>query len=100
LVGAFLVAAGDLDQLKGCSGFKPKHILGGVGGAAIVLVSLVTGAIPRHHRCGRGTDCSPLIVSALLDRLAVLGLDKTQLTAPRVLGIALLVVGTILVPSR
>jgi bacterial/archaeal transporter family-2 protein len=100
LLGALLVAVGDVGELKGLSGFKPEHILGGLGGAAIVLISLVTVRPLGATGVVAVLIAAQLIVSAVLDRLAVLGLDKEYLTAPRVLGIALLVVGTILVTSR
>ena len=48
------------------------------------------------------TVAGQLIVSALLDRAGVLGLDKIGLTTPRLLGMGLLVIGTLLItqPGR
>src|SRR3954471_12178136 len=42
IVGALLVLAGETGQLGGLSGLRPQHLLGGIAGAAIVLVSLIT----------------------------------------------------------
>lgn len=42
IVGVLLVAVGDLSELGGISGFKPEYLLGGISGAAIVAVSLIT----------------------------------------------------------
>jgi bacterial/archaeal transporter family-2 protein len=100
LVGVLFVGIGDIAELKGLSGFKPEHLLGGLGGAAIVLISLVTVRSLGATGVVAVLIAAQLIVSALLDRLAVLGLDKEYLTAPRVIGIALLILGTILVTSR
>jgi bacterial/archaeal transporter family-2 protein len=100
LVGGLLVVGGEIGDLKGITGFKAEHLLGGIGGAAIVVVSLVTVRTLGATGVAAALVAAQLIVSALLDRLGVLGLDRNPLTAPRVLGIALLIVGTILVTSR
>jgi bacterial/archaeal transporter family-2 protein len=100
LVAGILVAAGDTGDLKGITGFKPEHLLGGIGGAAIVVVSLVTVRSLGATGVAAALVGSQLVVAALLDKLGVLGLDKTPLTGARVLGIALLILGTVLVTSR
>jgi Putative inner membrane exporter, YdcZ len=87
-------------DLKGITGFKPEHLLGGIGGAAIVVVSLVTVRSLGATGVAAALVGSQLVVAALLDKLGVLGLDKTPLTGARVLGIALLILGTVLVTSR
>ena len=46
------------------------------------------------------TVCGQLIVSALLDRAGVLGLDQVGLTPLRLLGFAFLMLGTFFVVVR
>jgi transporter family-2 protein len=46
------------------------------------------------------TVAGQLIVSALLDRAGVLGLDRVGLTPTRLLGFGLLLLGTALVTAR
>jgi bacterial/archaeal transporter family-2 protein len=43
------------------------------------------------------TVAGQLTTAMLIDRLGVLGLDKTPITAPRVIGVLLLFAGTVLV---
>jgi transporter family-2 protein len=76
------------------------YLTGGLLGAALVSVSLIT-----VRRLGAGgvvaaTVCSQLVVSALLDRAGVLGLSKVGLTPARLVGFLLLLVGTALVTLR
>jgi transporter family-2 protein len=72
-------------------------ILGGAGGAAIVVVTLVT---VRELGAGGTTAAviaGQLALSVVLDRAGVLGLDERAVTWEKVLGIALLAAGTVLV---
>jgi bacterial/archaeal transporter family-2 protein len=72
-------------------------ILGGIGGAAIVLVTLIT---VRELGAGGATAAviaGQLALSVVLDRAGVLGLDERAITWQKLLGIALLAVGTVLI---
>lgn len=72
-------------------------ILGGVGGAAIVVVTLIT---VRELGAGGATAAviaGQLALSVVLDRAGVLGLDERAITWDKLVGIALLVVGTVLI---
>jgi bacterial/archaeal transporter family-2 protein len=72
-------------------------ILGGVGGAAIVVVTLIT---VRELGAGGTTSAviaGQLALSVVLDRAGVLGLDERAITWEKVLGIALLAAGTVLI---
>lgn len=72
-------------------------LLGGFGSAVIVVVTLIT---VRELGAGGATAAvvaGQLALSVVLDRLGVLGLDERALTWQKVLGIALLAVGTVLV---
>jgi transporter family-2 protein len=100
IVGALLVLAGETGQLGGLSGLRPQHLLGGIAGAAIVLVSLITVRPLGVGGVAAALVATQLIFSALIDRAGALGVRETPLTVPRVLGIALLIAGTVLVTSR
>jgi transporter family-2 protein len=72
-------------------------VFGGVAGVAIVLTSLVT---VRELGAGGVTVAviaGQLTASVVLDRLGVLGLEERAITWDKVLGIALLAAGTVLV---
>ena len=97
LVITFTVAGG----LKGDEGAESPAwyywILGGVGGVAIVVITLIT---VRELGAGGATAAviaGQLALSVVLDRAGVLGLDQRAITWDKLLGIALLVVGTVLI---
>lgn len=100
IVGGLLVLAGETGQLGGLSGLRPQHLLGGIAGAAIVLVSLITVRPLGVGGVAAALVATQLIFSALIDRFGALGVRETPLSAPRVVGIALLIAGTVLVTSR
>jgi bacterial/archaeal transporter family-2 protein len=72
-------------------------VLGGVGGIAIVVTTLVA---VRELGAGGVTVAviaGQLTLSVVLDRLGVLGLEERAVTWDKLLGIALLAAGTVLV---
>lgn len=100
IVAVLLVVFGDPSQLREIGGFRLEHLLGGIAGAAIVAVSLIT---VRELGAGGVTAAlvaMQLIVSAVLDRLGVLGLEKSPLGWQGWLGIVLLLGGTALMTTR
>jgi transporter family-2 protein len=100
IVGGLLLAFGSPSELGGISGFRPVHLLGPIAGAAIVAISLITVRTLGAGGVAAALVSMQLIVAALLDRLGILGLDTIPVTWWRVLGIALLVAGTLLVTAR
>jgi transporter family-2 protein len=100
IIAVLLVASGDARALANLSEFRPEHALGGIAGAAVVYGSLVAVRPLGAGGVAAGLVCSQLIVAALLDRFGLLGLDRTPLTVNHVLGITLLIAGTLLVTSR
>jgi bacterial/archaeal transporter family-2 protein len=100
VMGVLFFASGRAGELGRVPRVPLIYLTGGLFGAALVSVSLVT-----VRRLGAGgvvaaTVCGQLIVSALLDRAGALGLHKVGLTPLRLLGMALLVAGTALVTVR
>jgi bacterial/archaeal transporter family-2 protein len=72
-------------------------ILGGLGGAVIVTVTLIT---VRELGAGGVTAAAiagQLALSVALDRLGVFGLDERAITWDKLVGIALLAAGTLLI---
>jgi transporter family-2 protein len=94
------LVAGELHQVRRIPHVQAIYLSGGLLGAALVSVSLVTVRTLGAGGVVAATVTSQLIVSALLDRFGVLGLERVGLSATRVLGMALLLGGTALVTAR
>jgi transporter family-2 protein len=75
----------------------PYWIFGGVAGVAIVLTSLVTVRVLGAGGLTAAVIAGQLTLSVVLDRLGVLGLEERAVTWDKVLGIALLAAGTVLI---
>src|SRR3954466_2101619 len=101
LVMAILVIAiGEFGHVRRVPHIPLVYLTGGLLGAVLVSVSLVTVRTLGAGGVVAATVTGQLIVSALLDRYGVLGLDRLALTPMRVSGFALLLVGTALVTAR
>jgi bacterial/archaeal transporter family-2 protein len=72
-------------------------VLGGVGGAAIVAATLVAVRELGAGGITAAVIAGQLTASVVLDRLGVLGLPERAVTWEKLLGIALLAAGTVLV---
>lgn len=97
IVGTLLALSGQAGQLVGLAEFRPVHALGGLGGAAIVFGTIIT---VRHLGVAGLTAvlvCGQLVVAALIDRAGAIGVPEVALSPVRVLGVVLLVAGTVLV---
>lgn len=100
IVGVLMVLAGQAGHLQGLSEFKAEHLLGGIAGAAVVLISLITVRSLGVGGVAAVLVSTQLIFSAAIDRLGWLDVDMIGLTTPRLLGVALLIAGTVLITSR
>jgi transporter family-2 protein len=100
LIGALLVVFGEPGQLRGLSGVRPEHGMGALGGAAVVFVTIAAVRPLGAAGVAAALVATQLSVSALIDRFGVLGVDRVALSPTRLLGVVLLVVGTVLVTSR
>jgi transporter family-2 protein len=101
IVGTIMVAAGQAGQLGAIRGdLRPEYLLGGVAGVAVVLMSLIGVRTLGVGGVAAALVATQLIFSALIDRLGLLDVTQIGLTPARVLGIALLIAGTVLVTSR
>jgi transporter family-2 protein len=97
IVGLLLVAFGDPSRLSELHAFRPQHALGGIAGAAIVTVSLVTVRSLGAGGVTAALVTAQLIVAVVADRTGILGLHQVGIGWQRLLGIALVIGGTYLV---
>jgi bacterial/archaeal transporter family-2 protein len=72
-------------------------LFGGMAGVAIVLTTLITVRELGAGGVTAATIAGQLTLSVVLDRLGVLGLEERAITWDKMLGIALLAAGTVLV---
>jgi len=100
VLGLLMVAAGEAGNVPRVRNVSWIYLTGGLMGAALVSVSLLTVRTLGAGGVVAATVCSQVIVSALLDRAGVLGLDQLGLTPLRLLGFGLLLLGTFLVVLR
>lgn len=100
IVAVLLLAAGELGRLQGLDAFRPVHMLGGIAGATIVLVSLVAVRSLGVGGVTAALVATQLIAAVLIDRLGIVGVAETPLTVTRLAGVGLLIAGTLMVTSR
>jgi transporter family-2 protein len=72
-------------------------LFGGLAGVAIVVTTLVTVRELGAGGLTAATIAGQLTLSVVMDRLGVFGLDERAITWDKLLGIALLAAGTVLV---
>jgi len=91
---------GEAGQVRKVPHIPPLYLTGGMMGAVLVSVSLVTVRTLGAGGVVAATVSGQLVVSAILDRYGFLGLDRIGLTPGRLAGFALLLAGTALVTWR
>ena len=99
-LGLLVVFAGEAGSIGKAWSVNPLYLTGGLMGALLITVSLVTVRTLGAGGVVAATLCGQLVVSAALDRAGVLGLEATALTPERILGFLLLIAGTLLVVLR
>jgi bacterial/archaeal transporter family-2 protein len=97
IITVLLLAAGHPGRLSGLSAFRPEYALGGIGGAAIVAVALAT-----VRPLGAGGVIALLVAAQLIggivvDRFGWFGLHHVGIGVERLLGLALVIAGTLLI---
>ena len=73
------------------------YLLGGLLGAIYVFNALIAVSAIGAGGVAAATVFGQLTAAVVIDRLGLFGLEQTPLTAGRVLGVVLLLVGTLLV---
>ncbi len=72
------------------------YLIGGALGAAYVTIALIAVKSIGAGGVAAATITGQLITAVVIDRLGILGLDRTPISATRVAGVLLLLVGTYL----
>jgi bacterial/archaeal transporter family-2 protein len=97
LLAAIVVLSGRAGGVGEAVHVEWYYLLGGALGAAYVFSALVLVDEIGAGGVAAATVTGQLTLSVVLDRLGVLGLEETPLTAERLLGVGLLLAGTYLV---
>ncbi len=100
LASIVLVVAGDPGELRGLQASSPEYLLGPISGAAIIFVTILTVGPLGATGVAAAVVTTQLAASALIDHFALLDVERTELSVVRLSGVALLVIGTVLVTSR
>jgi bacterial/archaeal transporter family-2 protein len=100
VLGVLALVLGEAGQVRRVPHIPVLYLTGGLMGAVLVSVSLVTVRTLGAGGVVAATVSGQLVVSAILDRYGFLGLDRVGLTPARVAGFALLFAGTALVTAR
>jgi transporter family-2 protein len=92
-----VVLSGKAGGLASTFDVRWYYLLGGLLGAVYVANALVAVSVIGAGGVAAATIFGQLTASVVLDRLGVLGLEQVSLTPQRLLGVALLLAGTILI---
>ena len=96
LVGLVTVS-GQLDNVTEATNVRWYYLIGGLLGAAYVTTVLLPVRTLGAGGVTAATVSGQLTASVAIDRVGLLGLDETPITLGRVIGVALLIAGTVLV---
>jgi transporter family-2 protein len=97
LLISLVTLSGQIGNVGDASQVRWYYLLGGVLGAAYVTTVLLTVRTLGAGGVTAATVAGQLTASLIIDRFGVLGLEETPITLPRVLGVLLLFLGTLLV---
>jgi bacterial/archaeal transporter family-2 protein len=96
-LAAIVVLSGKAGGLGNTFDVSWYYLLGGSLGAIYVFNALVAVSVIGAGGVAAATIFAQLTASVVIDRLGLFGLDEVALTPERILGIALLLAGTVLV---
>jgi transporter family-2 protein len=99
-LGLLALVLGELGQVRRIPHIPVLYLTGGLMGAVLISVSMVTVRTLGAGAVVAATLSGQLFVSAILDRYGFLGLERVGLTPARLIGFALLFLGTALVTLR
>jgi transporter family-2 protein len=94
---AIATVAGQIGAVSDAGSVRWYYLIGGLLGAAYVTTVLLTVRTLGAGGVTAATVAGQLTASVVIDRLGILGLDETPITLARVIGVALLFAGTVLV---
>jgi transporter family-2 protein len=97
IITLLLVTVGHPSRLSHLGSVRPGELLGGAGGAAVITVGLIT-----IRTLGAGAVIALLVtaqlfVALVIDRFGWFGLPHVAIGPARLLGVALVIAGTVLV---
>lgn len=96
-LATIVALSGQVGDVRFALDVRPVYLLGGLLGAVYVTMALITVREIGAGGVAAATITGQLTASVLLDRLGVLGLEETSITASRVIGVGLLLAGTYLI---
>ena len=96
-LAAIVVLSGKAGELSGVGSVSWYYLLGGFLGAVYVTNALVAVTSIGAGGVAAATITGQLTASVVIDRLGLFGLDQIPLSPERMVGIALLLAGTVLV---
>ncbi len=96
-LAAIVVLSGKASGLGATFDVSWYYLLGGLLGAIYVTNALVAVAAIGAGGVAAATIAGQLTASVAIDRLGLFGLDQVPLGPERVLGVALLIAGTVLI---
>jgi transporter family-2 protein len=97
LVAIVLIAGGGFGNLHKATDLPWYYLTGGVLGAAYVTTVLVTVRPLGAGGVVAATIAGQLTTAVVVDQVGILGVARHPITAARVVGVALLAIGTFLV---
>jgi transporter family-2 protein len=92
-----VVIAGEAGGLGSTFEVRWYYLIGGLLGAAYVAMALITVRSIGAGGVAAATITGQLTAAVVIDRLGILGLEPTPLSASRIMGVGLLLAGTYLV---
>jgi bacterial/archaeal transporter family-2 protein len=96
-LAAVVILSGKAGGLGSTFDVSWYYLLGGLLGAIYVLNALIAVSVVGAGGVAAATIFGQLTASVAIDRLGLFGLDEVPLTPERVLGVVLLLAGTVLV---
>jgi transporter family-2 protein len=92
-----MVIAGQTGRLSGLGSAAPAQLIGGVGGAAVVIVSLITVRTLGAGGVVALIVTAQLVIAIVIDRLGWFGVHEVAISAGRLIGLGLVIAGTVLI---
>ena len=97
LLALIVALVGQAGGLSSTFDVRWYYLIGGLLGAGYVTVALIAVSSIGAGGVAAATITGQLTAAVVIDRLGVLGLEETPLSATRVAGVVLLLAGTFLV---
>jgi len=96
-LAAIVALSGEAGGIGSAFDVSWYYLLGGLLGAVYVTNALIAVSAIGAGGVAAATIAGQLIASVAIDRFGLFGLDQVALTPSRILGVALLLAGTVLV---